>query len=283
MAKTKKDYSWIAYLKDRIEKNKNFLAIVSGPTGSGKSWSAISIAEMLNDDFCVRRIIFKGKELMKEINSNDYEGKKGIVFIWDEAGIDLSNRNWQSVTNKMLNYLLQTFRHKNFILLFTAPYTDFLDVASIKLFHAEFETVSINKQRKTVRIKPKLLQYNAHKKKWYRKYLIRIRDGMGKTKIKRWDIPMPSKKLIEQYENKKNMFTASLNKDIGEALEQLERNGKEKRELTELQANILKCWEEGILIQRLIAEKLGKPRPSIAINEGYMRRKGYLKPKRLEN
>ena len=163
----KHQFSWINYIHNRIKNNKNFLATLTGKTGSGKSWSALSMGEMLDKDFNIKRIIFKAEDLMDLINNGNL--KRGSVIIWDEAGIDLSNRNWQSNINKMLNFLLQTFRHKNFILILTVPYQDFLDASSRKLFHADIETVSIDKREKRVIVKPKLLQYNPGMKKWYRK------------------------------------------------------------------------------------------------------------------
>jgi hypothetical protein len=214
-----KDYSMIRYIHRRIKNNKNFLATITGPTGSGKSWSALSIAELLDPTFTADRIIFKGKDLMKLINYADL--KPGSVIIWDEAGIDLSNRNWQSVTNKMLNALLQTFRNKNFILIFTVPFHDFIDSSSRKLFHADFETQRINKNQEKVIIKPKLLQYNSNLAKWYKKYL-KVKIDYKIIKIKRWAVPKPSDKLIAEYEQRKNQYTKVLNAEIEKELGKLE-------------------------------------------------------------
>lgn len=204
-------YSLVRYARERIKKNKNFVMCFTGPTGSGKSWCALSYAELIDDDFDIDRVVFRAKDLMELINSGKL--KSGSVILWDEAGIDLSNRNWQSTMNKVINYLLQTFRHRNFILIFTVPYTDFLDAASRKLFHANFETVGINRQKKTCTVKPKMLQYNANMNKFYAKYLKAIKNHR-KVKIRRWAVPAPSKELIKKYEEKKLEFTSNLNKDI---------------------------------------------------------------------
>src|SRR3972149_1221824 len=213
------DYSLVRYIHRRIKNNKNFLATITGPTGSGKSWTALSMAQLLDPEFNADRVIFKARELMKLINDGTLHS--GSVIVWDEAGIDLSNRNWQSVTNKMLNALLQTFRHKNFILFFTVPFHDFIDSSSKKLFHADFETQRINKNQEVVVIKPKLLQYNSNLAKWYRKYL-KVSINGKIVKVKRWSVPKPSDELIKAYEERKNFFTKDLNKDIDKQLEELE-------------------------------------------------------------
>lgn len=234
--KAQKKYSMVKYIHRRIKNNKNFLVTITGPTGSGKSWTGLSIAELLDPEFTVDRVIFKGKELMRLINNGNL--KPGSVILWDEAGIDLSNRNWQSVTNKMLNALLQTFRSRNFILIFTVPFSDFVDASSRKLFHADFETQRINKALQEVVIKPKLLQYNPNLKKWYRKYL-KVSSNGKTIKIKRWGVPKPSDELIKVYEQKKILFTSGLNADIGKQLEKLE--GKDEPEAEVKQGKEIEC------------------------------------------
>ena len=269
-----RDYVWVRYIRERtLERNKNFLVTLTGPTGSGKSWSSLSIGEMVDPKFNVDRVIFKGLELMNLINSGTL--KSGSVIVWDEAGIDLSSRNWQSLTNKMLNYLLQTFRNMNFVLIFTVPYQDFLDVGSRKLFHADFETVSINRQKQTCRIKPKLLQYNSDLKKWYKKYLKVIKKDVGKITIRRWNIPKPSSELIKQYENKKQLFLRTLNKDIESKLQKEAGHEDNFRlGLTVLQESILNFWKKGIYVQKTIANQLNRKYQIISESIKWMRKKG---------
>lgn len=276
-----KEYSWVKYIRKRtLKDNKNFLPIITGPTGSGKSWAALSIGELVDDEFDITRVVFRGRELMDLINSGKL--KAGSVIVWDEAGIDLSSRNWQSLTNKMLNFVLQTFRHMNFVLIFTVPYHDFLDVASRKLFHAEFETVSINKVKQTCRIKPKLLQYNPDLKKWYKKYLKVIKKGTGRTTLKKWNLPKPSQQLIDDYEVKKTKFTASLNREIELKLEKEKKKEEEApkleenftRALTPLQAKVLHIWKQGIFVQKEIAGMIGSSGGTISETIASMRKKG---------
>ncbi len=263
-------YTWVKYIHQRIDNNKNFICLISGATGSGKTWVGLSMGELLDPEFGIDRVIFKGSELMDLINSGEL--KSGSVILWDEAGIDLSSRSWQSMMNKMLNFLLQTFRHKNLVLIMTAPYGDFIDVASRKLFHAEFETVAINKRKKTCAIKPLLLQYNSSNKKWYRKYLQVIKKGIGQIKIKRWNVPKPSDELIEVYEKKKNEFTDSLNKEIGRSLVKIE---KDEDTLTDKQRDIVEYWKQGIYNQTFIGSEIGMEGSQLSNNIKWMKKKGY--------
>ena len=233
------EYSWVRYIKKRIDENKNFMAIISGATGSGKSWSALSIGQLLDPEFDVSRVIFRGTDLLKLINSGKL--KKGSVIVWDEAGIDLSNRSWQSATNKLLNFLLQTFRHKNIILLFTTPYSDFVDKLTRRLFHAEFKTISIDFDKNTTKIKPLLIQYNARYGKFYYKFLRIIHQEGGAVPISEWNVPAPSKELIKAYEGDtgvKSIFTSQLNAEIESELMSIE--GKKELKKTKKEQD----WEQ---------------------------------------
>lgn len=271
---------WVQYIHRRIENNKNFLGLISGPTGSGKSWSALSMAEMIDKDFTIDRVIFKGKELMNLINSGILI--KGSALIWEEVGIELSNRNWQSTINKVLNYLLQTVRHKNYVLIFTTPYADFVDAATRKLFHAEFKTITIDKSTSSVILDPKTLQYNSDMGKFYRKYL-RVRVDNSVVPLIEWAVPKPSDKLIADYEKKKTDFTSNLNKSIEKALDKLEKaeetdeNSEETiwiRPLTPFQEQVYMKIKEGIRNMSEIARQLNCSSQKVHENVAYMIRKG---------
>ena len=220
-----KTSAWVRYLHQRIEQNKNFVGFVGGPTGSGKSWSCLSIAEETDPNFSIDNVVFDAKALMALINSGKL--KSGSFIVFEEAGVSLSNRNWQSQLNKIINYLFQTFRHKRFILLLNSPYMDFIDAASRKLFHAEFKTIKIDKQRQATILKPQVIQYNDRKDKFYYKYL-RVITGPGmRAPVKTWAVKKPSQSLIDAYEAKKTAFTNALNKEI-EAQLQEKDNKKDK-------------------------------------------------------
>jgi len=275
--------AWIGYIKQRIKNNKNFLCMVVGPTGSGKSLTALSILEMLNDKFNIDMVVFNGKDLIKLINYGTYKKTKDNVigFLWDEAGVELSHRNWQSITNKIINYLLQTFRHRNFVLIFTAPYMDFVDSSTRKLFHAVFETCGINKQKQTVTLKPKQIQYNADRKKFYYHYLkVSIKDH-GVVKKKRWRVHRPTPETEKLYEKKKFEFTSELNKKIEKTFDSLDDDGRKRRPPTELQQLVLNCIKKGITKQEDIAEELTKLRnkkvsqQSVSVSLRLLRNKGY--------
>lgn len=219
--------SWIRYIKNRIANNRNFIGFVGGPTGSGKSWSCITIATFLDPNFSIDNIVFDAKGLMARVNRGKL--KPGSVIVFEEAGVALSNRNWQSTLNKIINYLFQTFRHKRFILLMNSPYMDFIDAATRKLFHAELKTIKIDKARGVTILKPQIIQYNDRKDKFYYKYLRSTTETGGLKVIKHWAVPRPPTELVEAYELKKSAYTEALNADI-EAQLLNDSHKEEKRE-----------------------------------------------------
>jgi len=281
--------SWARWMVARtMRNNKNNLVSLIGKTGSGKTWSAISICEIMSKidgvPFGIEHIIFSLRELMDLINSGKL--KRGSKIVFDEPQVSIAAREFQSEANKVFNYLLSTFRHRNLTLFFCTPFDTLLDKNTRRLFHAGFETLSINKNDNTCRLKPRFLEYNDYTDKLYRKQLIvQFKDKHGSSRYRKlfyWDVPKPGKELIEQYEKKKLEFTTRLNVNISARLKKFDESGKSmtsmdtrKEPLTELQEKILELMKQGITNQTEIGRKLGKPASQISINTKYIRNKGY--------
>ena len=266
---------WITYIKQRIKKNKNFLGFISGQTGSGKSYCSLRICEELDPNFNVDQCIFTGMELMDLINSGKL--KKGSAIVFEEVGVGLSNRNWQSVINKLINFLLQTFRHKNFILIMNSPYMDFVDASTRKLFHAEMRTIGINLKKNEVKLKPQHIQYNSRMQKFYYKRL-KVIMPEGRIPIDLWNVAKPSESLRVAYEKKKLEYTTELNKNITNELKAIAQKDNKKNVLTEVQQDTLNLISKGLNIKQIAKARNRSVR---AIEESFksIRMKGYkIKP-----
>lgn len=278
---TKKD-SWVRYFLGRIRQNKNNLVVVVGKTGSGKTWSAVSVCEKIAEKngvpFTIENIIFNLGDLMRFINSP--KAVKGASIIFDEPQVTISSKEFMSQANKVFNYLLTTFRHKNLNLFFCTPYEDLLDKTSRKLFHTKFETMSINHTAKTCRIKPKIMEYNSQKQKFYEKFLRVCWKPLGKakyitSKLKFWDVSIPSEDLIKKYEAKKLSFTTRLNQDISAKLEDYEEKQRPRRKkLTEKQEIVLKA-KARLGDVKLVAKELGIHSSSVYETLKYAEKKGF--------
>lgn len=266
-----KEKYWVSYVRQRIANNKNFLGFISGQTGSGKSYSSLRICEDLDPHFNIERVVFSGLEMMNLINSNKL--KRGSAICFEEVGVEMNTKNWASVTNKMLNYLIQTFRHKGFILILNSPFMDFVDSSTRKLFHAEMATRGIDYQTSEVLLKPVLIQYNSRQQKFYYKRL-RVITTKGKLPIDIWKVGLPSDELRKAYEQKKHDYTSKLNFKIQRELEEIENKGTSKYELTEIQSEVLESLKEGMNVEQ-IAKQRNRATTSINLTMNLLKKKKY--------
>lgn len=248
----------VRYIKNRIEKqNKNFIMLFVGATGSGKSYSALRLAEMLDNTFTINRCCFHAKDFMNTINSLiEQSGRgeiiKGKVLLWDEFGVEHSAREFMTISNRVINYFFQTSRHLNLIVIMTVPLLSFIDSATRKLCHGVAEMQGINSHDKTATVKVKMLQTNVMTGKEYPKYL-RYRKNNKTFVSKRLKFKLPSKKLLKDYEEKKTEFTTQLNKEIMNKL----LKSKEKEIFTDTQTDYIELHKKFKGDVKKIAEFVG--------------------------
>lgn len=240
--KEKKEPILIQYIQDRIHnKNKNFLMLFVGPIGSGKSYSALRLAEMLDPTFDITRCCFRAKDFMNKINElcKVNESVSGKVILWDEFGVEHNAREFMTISNRVINYFFQTSRHLNLIVIMTVPLLSFVDSATRKLCHAVAEMGGINSQKKTASVKVKMIQTNVMTGKEYPKYM-RYRKGGKMYVSKRLKFQLPSKELLNDYEKEKKRFTTKLNQEIMEKL----LKSKEKDIFTDTQYDYIQLYKK---------------------------------------
>jgi len=287
-----KKHSWARWMVNRTtKKNDNNLVSVIGKTGSGKTWSAISICEIMSKmdgvHFGIEHIVFSLKALMDLINSGSL--KKGSKIIFDEPQASISARDFQSDANKVFNLLVTTFRHRNLSLFFCTPFESLLDKNTRKLFHVRIETLSKNLADKTCRLKPRFLEYSDYKNDPYRKQLIVVRrKKKGPSQVDKlffWDVPKPDKELIDLYEAKKMAFTDQLNKNISARLAKFDQAGKsmtaeqkeeviERKPLTARQEEVMKVFANSKGFKEA-SEKIGLSMGNIHKYKKASEKKGY--------
>ncbi len=255
---------WVDFIKQRIRNNKNFMGVFIGQTGSGKSYSALELADLLHDRHLpTENICFKASQFLKRLDEGLQDGtlKKGDVLIWDETGIDLNAKDWQSRTSKIISRVMQTFRTENIIVLFTVPYLDFVSKDSRKLIHAYFQTMKIVRKRNVVLVKPYNIQTNQVTGKMYRKSL-KVRQGSnGIIKVKTISLSIPRRELVNFYEETASKFKRDIIKESRAEFDKMDADKQAKlstnfnRNLTIRQAQVYTLWSNG-MNQKEIAEKM---------------------------
>lgn len=196
--------------------NKNVLSIFVGTTGSGKSYSALRAAEILDHTFNIDRVCFSTIEFLTLLRNGikDNSLKKGMVIMYDELGIGHSNRNFQDGVNKCLNFIMQGFRKENLIVFMTVPKFSFIDKQVRELAHYVVKPEKINKKFNVCWCSGYVIDQNPMgvygSEFIIRKSTIAGVDFDGVQEMDMFGLQLPSERLRIEYEEKKRGFLNDL-------------------------------------------------------------------------
>lgn len=101
----------------------HFPMVVVGDPGVGKSSTSLTLANAVDETFTIDRVVFKPTEFFEVAR----EVERGQAMIFDEAGIGLHVREWQSITNIIFSKLTQVYRFLNVFVVFTVPDITYID------------------------------------------------------------------------------------------------------------------------------------------------------------
>lgn len=102
-----------------LEKDFDFVTIVDGREGSGKSVLAQQIASYLDPNFNLDNIVFTSEDFIKKIK--DPRTKKGSCIILDEAFNAINSRSSMSEVNRSMGAIATEMRQKNLFILIVLP------------------------------------------------------------------------------------------------------------------------------------------------------------------
>jgi len=268
----------LRYMNRMMENNKNYLAVVTGATGSGKSYSCLRLTELWykfyfkDTPFPKENICFSVENLIGRLNSGEL--KKGDLLIAEEIGIGANSKNFQSKTNKALQFILQSFRSLNIIVLFNVPHFSFFDKTARMLMHSHLQTLKIDKQRDVCILKPYFLNISQQTGKIYSKWLRVKRKGLV-VKITRIVFHKPSPYLLDAYEEMKEGFVRGLIKEMEIILtKQVEKAGNLK-ELTPRQSLVYEWLVKGKRVGE-IAKITGLSPSDVSHIKRAVKNKGYM-------
>ena len=226
---------YITRIRNRlIRRNKNWIALVCGETGSGKSYSAAKLAQDIDPTFLdsVRdeglksRVSVGSKEDFINIVKMAKDGKlkRGNVIIFDEAGVSISCRTWFAEAQQELMNILQSFRNMNLGTIFTTPNASFIDSQARRLMHAYLEALKIDYKRNRVIMKPFNLKPNHFEGDIYKIY-----PWFNGIQMTRLFVAKPAKDYIKVYEPEKNVLLTFLIQEAEAKMEVNKRKEKQKR------------------------------------------------------
>ena len=271
----------LKYIDSKMRNNKNFLSVVTGSTGSGKSYSCLRLAELWylhyfkDRTFPTTNICFSVEELIKRLRTGGL--KKGDLLIAEEIGISANAKNFQSKTNKALQFILQSFRSLNIIVLFNVPHFSFFDKTARMLMHSHIQTKMIDVEKQQCILKPYFLSISQTSGKIYSKWL-RVKNIKTNQllKITSLRLSKPSKDLVVVYEEMKNRFVTALISNLDDQNSQKDQQQRHKlRPLTNRQQEVFNYLNTGKTSGE-IAKIMKLPVCTISIQKRYIRNRGYI-------
>ncbi len=136
-SRTKYDTWLMPWIRKRIARNMDVLGLFIGPRGSGKSYSALELAYTCDATFNQSRVMFDVTDFVDYVVDGDL--KRGNSVILDDAGVFMNARDWQTVQNKAISIVAQSFRYRNLITFITVPKWNYIDAQTRGLINIFFE------------------------------------------------------------------------------------------------------------------------------------------------
>ena len=190
------------------QQNEHFMGCVVGREGSGKSYTAIKIADTVDPTFTADRIIFDVQDLLEVLRDGDHE--PGNLYVLDEAGVSMGRRTWQDRAQVLSNQALQLVRSHNLGLIFTLPRLSELDSQAEGRLQAVLE-ITDKQPDEYVKLKWKWIDPDRVNSNGniLRKYPRRRQDGYLK-RITRNTFAPPRDDIVEPYEKRKGEFQEAI-------------------------------------------------------------------------
>lgn len=195
--------------RQRLSNNQNWLCMITGDTGSGKSWLGLTLAEKIQPGFTCNNVAFSPQRLIELIETLPPQS----VILVDEAGPQFSAREFMTKKNRALSHIFQAFRFRQIAVIWTLPDMGMMDISARRLMHTFIQTVGLKKSQGKCVVK----WYDVKIDRWTGKEH-RIFPRTTNGVIKRVEFPRPSKSLTKGYEKMKAEAFQDLMKDTKQVL-----------------------------------------------------------------
>lgn len=221
---------WVDYINNRRKRGKNFNCFFSGYMRSGKTYSAIALAEKLDPNFSEKKYIFSSEELVRILDEDDYAKELGIkdgesVIVYDETSVSYGAKDSLSLASKTLDNVLSTCGNRKLILFIASPFMNLITKTGRMLLTAEFSTMGIDYNQKISKLKTNLVKYSSRKDKFFYPYLVALNEENQIIYVDEIYIRMASKELLQRCEEKKILFQKALyhkSREVHQALNKKE-------------------------------------------------------------
>lgn len=126
---------------NRVKANKNWLGVLCGATGSGKSYFSLAVCEKYFPKFTVDNIVFTVKEYLNKFS----DCNPGDIILFDE-GEEFNARRGMEQKNVEFGNILSMIRFTQVSSIFTLPDLRQIDVTLVRLMHNYMYTMDIDRR-----------------------------------------------------------------------------------------------------------------------------------------
>jgi hypothetical protein len=229
-------------------------------TGTGKSYTALRIGELVDKDFSIEKVVYYPSEFLSVMDKVEESGKPAQVVVVDEGEVTAPHHLWYSFTNRAIAYNLATFRYLRCMAIFVSPAFSWLDkkvrilTSHIGFCEKFYRELSGGENRPVVKLRLYRIVTDLMGEKIFFQKIRMFDNSTGQLVVFRsFKVNLPNEKLIEEYEKKAKEFKRNLRKGL---LKEIEKFEKYESGLSEEEKKDLKRLVDIALNKPLIKQEL---------------------------
>ncbi len=177
---------WVArQIWNRIHvQNTNAIVGVFGLPGTGKTYTAVRIAELVDRTFNLGRVVFTVPDFLRLRNGPPHL-PRGSAILFDDTSRGANSRKWQTPMNQALADVANTFRFEGYLVLCTARISKTMDSQFRDLFHLTLEVKGRDMATRKITTKPMIPSMDTARGKTYWHYPRVLVPGSNYCVLKR--------------------------------------------------------------------------------------------------
>jgi hypothetical protein len=231
-------------------------------TGTGKSYTALRLAELIDEDFNLEKVVYYPREFLSVMDKVEENGKPAQVVVVDEGEITAPANLWYSWTNKAIAYNLATFRYLRCMAIFVSPAFSWLDkkvrilTSHIGFSEKYWEDLAGREKKSIVKLRLYRIKTDLFGEKiFFEKIKMFDNSANRMVSFRDFKVNMPSEDLIEAYEKKSREFKQGIRKSLIKEIEKFEKYESGKAEEKKDIRNLVDIALQKPLIRKELEEK----------------------------
>jgi hypothetical protein len=193
--------------------------------------------------FTLDKVVFKATDFIKHFSPGVFH-PTGTSIIWDEVGVENDSRSWYSARNKLIKYLIETNRYRNYCVMLTAPTLKSFDISTQRCLTGIVNMLGKTQDGSKARGVYYQIETNYKGVTYMKRPRVKI-DGRRYV-VDGFEVGKPPTIFEMAYKKKKHEFVSNWNKLIDSEISAMEgilgEKKHEMRDLKELEREVLDNW-----------------------------------------